>query len=94
MNSDLIISALAKAVLAGESFWRPRVLVLAIKLGLPKSEIVLGNLLKEHGTKGIAEDYLNCGSPYLRNVAEAWASARGFPISRGGGSRRARWGQF
>ena len=40
----------------------------------------------------LAEDYLNCGQPALDRASREWARRRGFSVSKGSGSGRARWG--
>lgn len=69
------------------------VLKSAIKLGRPESLLRLKDMLDRYGSKEIMEDYLNSGSPYLREAAQNWAYKRGYIItSFPGGSQGGRWG--
>ncbi|WP_172670763.1 hypothetical protein [Labrenzia sp. DG1229] len=52
----------------------------------------MSDLLESYGDKQLAEDYLNSGQPDLDNVADLWAKKRGFDVTSGYGSARARWG--
>ena len=52
---------------------------------------ILRDLLTLYGNRLLAEDYMNCGQPYLRVVGEAWARAHGYKTVRGQGSNRVRW---
>jgi len=72
---------------------RGRVLFLAVKLGIPKSEENLLSLLDSQGDAEMAEDFLNCGSPYLHAGAERWAERHGYSVKAGEGSHRSDWGQ-
>ena len=71
-----------------------RILLLAIKLGIPLSEDDLIAVLFVYGDTGMAEDYLNCGSGKLSDGGRRWAIAHGFNIRTGDGSHRSRWGGF
>lgn len=73
---------------------RFRTIILSIKLGISGSEDKLGALLMAYGDKGMAEDYLNSGSNTLHSWASRWATANGYNIRTGPGSRRANWGSF
>ncbi|MCB2102994.1 MAG: hypothetical protein KDE22_19115, partial [Rhodobacterales bacterium] len=66
----------------------------SIKLGLPDSARQLNDLLMRHGSKSMAEDYLNSGSRQLADGGRAWASAHGYRINTGPGSHRSSWGRF
>jgi hypothetical protein len=73
---------------------RLQVLFVAVKLGIPGSEDAIARVLTTNGDKKMAEDFLNCLSSKLHDVAVAWAAARGYRISTGPGSHRAKWGLF
>jgi len=49
-------------------------------------------LLERYGDETLAEDYLNCGQPDLDSAGRDWAIARGYDVTTGDGSHRARWG--
>ena len=88
-----VINALVLQVIA-KSPIRLRVLMLAIKLGIPLSEDKLSGLLMVYGDKSMAEDYLNSGSKLLADAGREWAMAHGYNVSTGSGSHRAIWGRF
>jgi hypothetical protein len=73
---------------------RLKVLFLIVKLGVEGTQQPLNDLLMKHGDKGMAEDYLNCGSKELHEGGAAWARANGYYISTGWGSHRVGWGSF
>jgi hypothetical protein len=73
---------------------RLHLLFLAVKLGISGSEERLNQLLYDHGTKSMAEDYLNCGSEALDEGGRKWASMHGYYVSTGEGSHRTAWGAF
>jgi prepilin-type N-terminal cleavage/methylation domain-containing protein len=73
---------------------RLRVLFLAVKLGMPKSQEKLSDLLLAHGDKQMVEDFLNSGSPELFEASKKWAEKNDGLIFKGQGSRNAKWGQF
>lgn len=52
--------------------------------------------LRLHGTKTVAETYLNCGESTLEDAAAVWASENGYRIWRGreSGAKEASWGRF
>ena len=52
----------------------------------------MADLLEVYGDTRLAVDYLNCGQPDLYETGRAWAHKRGYSISLGSGSSRARWG--
>jgi hypothetical protein len=52
----------------------------------------LCDLLDRYGGVSLCEDYLNCGQPDLERAGSRWATSRGYKISIGNGSNRARWG--
>jgi hypothetical protein len=72
----------------------PQLLYLAIKVGVRGSEQKLAEVLHGYGTKRMAEDYLNCGSPTLRAAAELWARRRRYRIYYTGGVHPVSWGRF
>jgi|GEM_PF-1948089 len=88
-----VINALVRRIVS-DSSRRTRLLLVAIKLGFPKSEEKLNDLLKLYGDLPMVEDYLNSGSWQLRQGAESWAMRQGYTISSGHGSHRASWGEF
>lgn len=92
MDGPLVTKAIVRMVTLGDD--RLRVLFLAVKLGIPGSEEQLNDALQAYGDKGMAEDYLNCGSQLLNEGAKRWANDRGYSINAGGGSHRVAWGQF
>lgn len=63
-----------------------------IRLGDESRIPEMVDLLEGYGDMRLAEDYLNCGQPDLDKAARRWAGRRGYPVSTGGGSSRARWG--
>jgi hypothetical protein len=88
-----VVNALVLRVIRGDDL-RSRVLLLAIKLGIPGSEEKLGALLMVYGYKQMAEDYLNSGSSLLHSSGADWANAHGYHIRTGSGSHRSGWGRF
>jgi hypothetical protein len=84
--------ALVRRAVAGRD--GPRLLYLAIKVGVRGSEQKLAEVLHGYGTKEMAEDYLNCGSPALRAAAELWARRRRYRIYYTGGEHPVSWGRF
>ena len=88
-----LVNALVLQVIRGGGM-RLRVLLLAIKLGVPGSEEKLGALLMTYGDKSMAEDYLNSGSGLLHESGAAWANSHGYHLRTGPGSHRAGWGRF
>lgn len=94
MDASLVTNSIVLQVILNEPV-RPQVLLLAIKLGLPESERQLAALLMVYGTKDMAEDYMNSGSPVLALAARKWANRRSYGITQGhSGSNRAKWGTF
>jgi Ankyrin repeats (3 copies) len=71
-----------------------RMLHLAIKLGIEGSEEHLGVMLRGYGTREMATDFLNSGSPTLSRAAEKWAAAHNYRILRRGGRTTVTWGRF
>jgi len=92
LDAAIVTRALVRQV--GEDENRLCVLLLAVKLGIPGSEARLNEVLELYGDISMAEDYLNCGSRALYEGGERWATSRGYTINSGGGSHRAKWGQF
>lgn len=90
---NVVINSLVLEILNNDSL-RLRVLILAIKLGIPNSEGKLVDILMEFGDKSMTEDYLNSGSDALANGGRQWATEHGYNILTGNGSHRAGWGQF
>ena len=73
---------------------RPKILILAIKLGLDGSEDELVTVLNEYGDIKMAEDYLNCRSKKLTDGVHRWVVEHGYRIDKGTGNRRCCWGRF
>jgi hypothetical protein len=84
--------ALVRVVLQNKD--RRRLLMLAIKIGKHGSEDELAEVLHGFGDQSMAEDYLNAGSPALRETAAKWARLRGLLISYRGGHTHVTWGRF
>ena len=63
-----------------------------IRQGNEAHTAALREALTLYGNRFLAEDYMNCGQPYLRAVGETWAHAHGYQTTPGLGSRRVRWG--
>jgi len=93
LRANEVINAVVLQVIEGTPR-RLRVLILAIKLGLPGSEDKLSSLLMVYGDKSMAEDYLNSGSGELAGAGRRWARAHGYNVSTGYGSHRGTWGSF
>jgi hypothetical protein len=47
-----------------------------------------------HGTKELATDFLNCGSPVLAGKAKRWAEARGMIIVYSARAATVQWARF
>jgi hypothetical protein len=92
MDGELVTKAIVRKVIRNED--RMRVLLLAVRLGIPGSEDRLNEVLQAYGDEHLAEDYLNCGSPLLYEGGQQWANARGYTIKSGMGSHRVSWGRF
>ena len=88
-----LVNALVLQVIRGGNM-RLRVLLLAIKLGVPGSEQKLDALLMVYGDKWMAEDYLNSGSDLLHESGVRWSNSHGYYIQTGAGSHRSAWGSF
>jgi ankyrin repeat protein len=71
---------------------RRRVLLLAIKLGIPGTEKLLCDLLWSMGDQPTAEAYLNSGSPALRACSQRWAATHLYDIIDGRGHHYVTWG--
>jgi hypothetical protein len=69
-----------------------RVLLLAIKLGVPGSEKLLCDILWSAGDKPTALVYLNSGSPELIACGQQWAATHGYDIRDGLGYHYVTWG--
>ena len=65
-------------------------------IGIGKEEIlpVLIDKLDSEGNKTMAEAFLNCGHPELRNAAVEWADRHGYRIVSAGGTSTVRWGSW
>lgn len=50
--------------------------------------------LVTRGSRPMAEAFLNCGQPDLKEAAEAWAKARGYTILAGPGVPPVSWGEM
>lgn len=68
------------------------VLETAVRLGRADLLAVLELELQSRGDRGIAEDFLNSGSPRLGYAAQQWAAGHGFAITAHGRGDRAAWG--
>lgn len=88
-----VVNSIVLKVIHSEDI-RLQVLLLAVKLGIPGSENILTDVLKDHGDKAMAEDFLNSGSRALASGARAWAKAHGYDVHSGPGSHRSAWGYF
>ncbi|WP_460531645.1 hypothetical protein [Flindersiella endophytica] len=73
---------------------RRRLLVLAIKIGMPGSEERLEQVLFAYGDQHMAVDYLNAGSAALRRSAEIWARRNGYQVYYRQGRAGVGWGTF
>lgn len=69
-----------------------RVVILAIKLGIPGTEPVLVDLLWQVNDSSIAEIYLNSGAEALRAASEAWAATCGYIIRQKHSYHSVTWG--
>jgi len=92
LNGEEVGDSLARHVLFRP--YRPNLLFLGVKLGLPGSEEKLNRILSNHGDKSMAEDFLNSGSPALSAGGREWARRQGYTILPGPGSHRVNWGRF
>ncbi len=93
LNNHAVTISLCQQIVAHPEL-QTKILLLAIKLGLPASERDLVGVLFVYGDKMMAEDYLNCGSWELADGARTWARANGYEIATGYGSHRSGWGAF
>lgn len=91
-ESILVVDSLVRHLFKAEI--RLRTLFLGVKLGIPGSPEKLIAVLMKDGTKSMAEDFLNSGSPELYEGGKRWANENGYSITAGMGSHRAAWGQF
>jgi HEAT repeat protein len=65
-----------------------------IRVGKAGTEDTLIAALDEHGDRGMAEDFLNCGNSQLYAAALRWGSKHGYsPESVPGGPYGLKWGQ-
>lgn len=92
-KEKLIIEGLVRKVLKDDEN-RLHVLFLGVKLGLPRNEDRLTEVLYQYGDKKMAEDFLNSGSLALQDSAKQWANKHGYSISTGKGSHRVSWSKF
>lgn len=88
----LVISAFEQRVQHADG--RLQALFLFVKLGIPKSESALIQVLDSLYDAQMAEDFLNSGSEALRKGAMAWCEKHGYKINQGDGSHRVSWGNF
>lgn len=88
--AEPVTDSLARHMLRDDT--RLRVLLLGIKLGIQGSDAKLVEVLRQHGNKPMAEDFLNCSHPPLQSAARRWAHEHGYQITTGTGSHRAAWG--
>ncbi len=93
LEGDVVVNAIVLDII-DDSNLRLQTLILAIKLGIPKSEEKLRYVLMTYGTKYMAEDFLNSGSYELSAAGSAWANSHGYNVTTGLGSHRASWGHF
>ena len=93
-SPDQVINAIVYNVCYPAGRSRLLYLISAMKLGMAQSEQRLNALLMRYGDKSMTEDYLNSGSDALDAGGRQWAAARGYRITTGPGSHRARWGSF
>ena len=92
IDGQIVTKAIVQKVIRDEN--RLRVLFVAVKLGIPRSEDRLNDVLQAYGDKRMAEDYLNSGSQSLYEGGRQWANSHGYYISTGMGSHRVGWGRF
>lgn len=64
-----------------------------IKIGEADTEDALVTALNRYGTKGMAEDYLNCGNGTLEKAARAWARKHGYTVITLPGAGSVSWGE-
>jgi HEAT repeat protein len=76
----------------GKDSSRSNALYAFIGFGRQDGITSLIEVLQEHGSKEIAEAYLNCGHKDLRAAAVDWANREGYAISKGAGRSPVRWG--
>lgn len=79
MSAETVARALIELV-ADNNPNRLQILFLGVKLGLRGSQEGLIKLLMAFGDKQMAEDYLNSGSPELRQGGIQWAKAHGLTV--------------
>jgi len=87
-----VIDGLVRTVTWG--IYRPGVLFLGIRLGIPGSPERLNQVLYKSGNKKMAEDFLNSGSSELHKGGVRWSNEHGYNIKTGMGSHRVSWGRF
>lgn len=63
-----------------------------MKLGAPETIDAMASALLRLGDLDMAEDYLNCGEPTLEQAAHDWATANGYEVVTGVGSKDMSWG--
>lgn len=92
-ENETVVEGLVRKVIHDERN-RLHVLFLGVKLGIPRSQERLNEVLDEHGDKKMAEDFLNSGSSKLYEGGKRWANKHGYNITQGMGSHRVSWGNF
>jgi hypothetical protein len=55
-------------------------------------ETVLVEALEKHGTKKMAEDFLNCENRRLEEAARRWGEMHGYPVILAHGRVALHWG--
>lgn len=96
LDSQTVVNELVRQVTL-DARNRIRVLILAVKLGIPGSEDRLNDLLAKHGNRKMAEDFLNCGSEKLAAGAKRWAQNHGYVVETATSGQyipQVTWGSF
>jgi len=65
-----------------------------IAIGKEEGITDLTQVLQNHGNKQLAEAYLNCGHPKLRQAAERWAAEHSYTIYTNPGNPGTKWGSW
>jgi hypothetical protein len=72
--------ALVRRALSGDAAVAAGAYPLLISLGGTRLEGVLADALQMHGSRGMAQDYLNCGNAALELAAREWARTHGVSV--------------
>jgi len=95
-SNDDLRDALDAVELAGDKSLATNAIVQTCHKFIRQGDVTrlpeLKDLLTLYGNRLLAEDYMNCGQPYLRALGEAWCRAHGYTVAAGSGSHRVRWG--